>query len=407
MSQGAAAALLSQPRVRRLLAALDADGEETRIVGGAVRNAILGREVREIDFATTALPEETMGRARRAGLKAVPTGIEHGTVTIVVEGAPFEVTTLREDVETDGRHAVVRFGRDFDADARRRDFTINALSLAADGTIRDPVGGLADLAARRVRFIGDAGQRIREDYLRILRFFRFSAHYGEGPLDPAGLDAAVRERGGLALLSRERVGAELLKLLSARRVVEVVGILADCGFCALLIGAVGERGRLARAAARPGAPDPLLRLAAFAVLTAEDAERLRHGLRLSNAESERLATYAALVARLKSRDQELDEAEIRRLVFAGGVAPVADALAVIAGEPRPVVGKSAAAALDRLARGTDPLPAFPLAGADLTARGLAPGPALGRILKQARKRWLAAGCPPGLSSDELLADLLP
>src|SRR3954452_4100597 len=177
------AAWLREAPLRDLLAVLDGGGEEARVVGGAVRNAILAEPIAEIDVATTALPTEVVRRAQAAGFKAVPTGIEHGTVTVVVHGQPFEVTTLREDVETFGRHAKVAFGRDWKRDAERRDFTMNALSAARDGAVCDYVGGLADVAARRVRFIGDAAARIAEDYLRILRFFRFHAAYGEGAPD--------------------------------------------------------------------------------------------------------------------------------------------------------------------------------------------------------------------------------
>lgn len=188
-----AASLLAHAPLARVLDVLDGDGEEARLVGGAVRNALMQRPVSDHDIATTAPPEIVMARAQAAGLKVKPTGIAHGTVTVLVGRQPFEVTTLREDIETDGRHAVVCFGRDFAQDALRRDFTINALSLSRDGTIHDYAGGLDDLARRRVRFIGDPATRIREDYLRILRFFRFSAEYGEGPLDADGLAAADRK----------------------------------------------------------------------------------------------------------------------------------------------------------------------------------------------------------------------
>jgi poly(A) polymerase len=192
---------LKRPETKRVFAALSADGVETRAVGGAVRNTLLGLPVTEIDLATTALPEQVMALARKAGLKAIPTGIEHGTVTVVVDGAPFEVTTLRRDVETYGRHATVAFTEDWEEDARRRDFTLNALYAGSDGTVFDPLGGYADLVAGRVRFIGEAEARIKEDYLRILRFFRFNAYYGKGPLDPEGLQASVRLRAGLDQLS--------------------------------------------------------------------------------------------------------------------------------------------------------------------------------------------------------------
>src|SRR5262245_46618030 len=195
-----------------LLAALDRDGEQARVVGGAVRNVLLGEPHGDIDIATTAPPDEVIRRVQAAGFKPVPTGIEHGTVSVVADSRPFEVTTLREDVETFGRHAKVAFGRDWRRDAERRDFTMNALSLARDGTIFDYVGGLADVAARRVRFIGDAATRIAEDYLRILRFFRFHAAYGEGAPDPEGVAACIAGRAGLERLSRERIRMEMLKL---------------------------------------------------------------------------------------------------------------------------------------------------------------------------------------------------
>ena len=195
---GEIAVFLAQPALSRLLSALDGGGEETRVVGGAVRNLLLGEPASDIDLATTALPQETMRRGKAAGFKAVPTGIEHGTVTLVADGTSFEVTTLRRDVETDGRRAKVVFGRDFVADALRRDFTINALGLGRDGTVHDYCGGLDDLAQRRVRFIGDATARIREDYLRILRFFRFHARYGVGAPDAEGLSACIAGRKGSA-----------------------------------------------------------------------------------------------------------------------------------------------------------------------------------------------------------------
>src|SRR4051812_47651281 len=188
---------LKEKPLADLLSVLDRDGEEARVVGGAVRNALLGLPHGDVDIATTAPPAEVTRRAEAAGFKGVPTGFDHGTVTVVIGGRPFEVTTLREDVETFGRRATVKFGRDWKRDAERRDFTMNGLSLSADGDVHDFVGGVEDLKARRVRFIGDAATRIAEDYLRILRFFRFHAYYGEGPLDAEGLHAAIVARGGL------------------------------------------------------------------------------------------------------------------------------------------------------------------------------------------------------------------
>src|SRR6188768_4589918 len=211
----------------RVLALLNGDGEEARVVGGAVRNALLNIPLGDIDIATTALPDEVIRRARAAGIKSVPTGIDHGTVTLVVDSHPFEVTTLREDTETFGRKARVAFGRDLVRDAERRDFTINGLSVDADGIVHDHVGGLADIEARRVRFIGDAGQRIAEDYLRILRFFRMHAAYGTGEPDRAGYLACIDGRAGLSNLSAERVRMEMLKLVIAEGAAVAVQAMAD------------------------------------------------------------------------------------------------------------------------------------------------------------------------------------
>src|SRR5205823_1687093 len=233
------AGCLREGALAELLAVLDRDGEEARVVGGAVRNALLDEPIGDIDVATTAVPAEVARRVTAAGFKAVPTGIAHGTVTVVVEGRPFEVTTLRQDVETDGRHAKVAFGRDWRRDAERRDFTMNALFLARDGTIHDHVGGLADLAERRVRFIGVPEQRIAEDYLRILRFFRFHAAYGDGgPPDAAGLRACIAARAGLETLSRERVRMEMLKLLVARHVVPALAVMTEAGLLEAVLGGV-------------------------------------------------------------------------------------------------------------------------------------------------------------------------
>src|SRR5436190_21388396 len=197
----------------RVLQLLNENGEEARVVGGAVRNALLNIPIGDIDIATTALPDEVIRRAKTAGIKSVPTGIAHGTVTLVVDAHPFEVTTLREDTETFGRKARVAFGRDWVRDAERRDFTINGLSVDAEGVVHDHVGGLADIAAKRVRFIGDAGQRIADDYLRILRFFRMHAPYGASEPNRAGYLACIGGRAGLSSLSVERVRMEMLKFL--------------------------------------------------------------------------------------------------------------------------------------------------------------------------------------------------
>ena len=265
---------LREKPLARLLSVLDCDGEEARVVGGAVRNALLGEPIGDIDIATTALPAEVIRRATAAGFKPIPTGIEHGTITVVATGRPFEVTTLRQDVETFGRHANVNFGRDWKADAERRDFTINALSLSADGRVHDYVDGIKDLSARRVRFIGDPAKRIAEDYLRILRFFRFHAAYGHGALDPQGVHACILARAGLDLLSRERVRMELVKLLVAPRAVATLAIMSETGILLAVLGGIphlASFANLAKLEAACGVPaDPVRRLGALAVLISEE-----------------------------------------------------------------------------------------------------------------------------------------
>ncbi len=300
-----------------MFAALAAPGVETRAVGGAVRNALLGLPVTEIDLATTALPEQVMALARQAGLKAVPTGIEHGTVTVVADGVPFQVTTLRRDVETFGRQATIAFTEDWEEDARRRDFTLNALYAGSDGAVFDPLSGYADVVGGRVRFIGDAEARIKEDYLRILRFFRFNAYYGKGPLDADGLAACVRLRGGLDQLSAERVAGELRKLLVAPQAMRAVEALFDYGLLTQLLGSVPRLMRFGRLAAAEDAlglaPDAALRLAALAVFVPEDAERLAARLRLSNAEQAVLALGAEDHAPAELPDQAAAKRALYRL----------------------------------------------------------------------------------------------
>ncbi|MGX5773463.1 CCA tRNA nucleotidyltransferase [Methylorubrum zatmanii] len=394
------ARLLARDGVRACLAALRVEGEETRLVGGCVRDALLGQIVSDIDLTTTLRPEAVMDRARAAGIKAVPTGVAHGTVTLVVDGVPHEVTTLREDVETDGRHAVVRFGRDFARDAERRDFTINALSLDGQGGLHDTTGGVADLAAGRVRFIGDAATRIREDALRLLRFFRFHARYGRGAPDAEGLAAAIAARDGLDRLSRERVRAEFLKLLLAPRAVAAVTILSETGLLPRIVGGVGELGRLARCAAAEPRLDSTVRLAALAVRTVEDADRLQANLRLSRAEHAQLSGYAAALAVLHDRPV-IDAGAMPALVALHGTERLCEVLTALDGEPRPQVTPEARAVLDRMeAAGTRPV--LPVTGADLVARGVPPGRAVGAGLRAAQEHWLASGCPDDAAARERL-----
>jgi tRNA nucleotidyltransferase/poly(A) polymerase len=387
--------LLDDPRLATLFAALAPTGAETRVVGGAVRDALFGLPPHEIDLATTALPDTVLAAARAAGLKGVPTGIEHGTVTIVVAGAPFEVTTLREDVETDGRYAVVRFGGDFEQDARRRDFTVNALSLSPDGKLHDYVGGLKDIADKRIRFIGDAATRIREDYLRVLRFFRFNASHGAGALDREGLHESILARDHLARLSRERIRAEIVKLLPARRAGEIMREMSQAGVIEALLG-MGFPARLERLAAfetaRGRAGDAVLRLAAFSVLIEEDAERLRSRLRLYNDEHARLLAAARARVPLHGRDAPPPVSHLREMLFLCGSRAACDALALAFAEsaaaPDDPEWLAAANYLDET-----PAPVFPIKGADLLARGVAPGRELGATLKALQANWIRAGFP--------------
>ena len=398
---GEIARFLAQPVLSRLLSALDGDGEETRVVGGAVRNLLLGEPASDIDLATTALPRETMRRGKAAGFKAVPTGIEHGTVTLVGEGVSFEVTTLRRDVETDGRRAKVVFGRDFVADALRRDFTINALGLGRDGTLHDYCGGLDDLARRRVRFIGDAAARIREDYLRILRFFRFHARYGVGAPDAEGLSACIAGREGLAGLSRERVRAEVLKLLVAPGVVATIGAIAGAGLLMPVIGGVPHLSRFAAIAGDDGAGvHPAFRLAALAVSVGEDALRLRERLRLSNEEFDRIERIARALEALGGRAGLPGIVALRHVAYDAGNDAAAAALVLLnasaEGEGRDGV-QQLIAELGRT-------PPFLPTGKDVIGRGIAPGPSVGRALDAARRGWIEAGSPASAEAQFALLD---
>jgi tRNA nucleotidyltransferase/poly(A) polymerase len=387
------AAWLTQGPLPRLLDVLSGDGEEARVAGGAIRNAVMNLPPGDIDIATTATPEEVIRRVTQAGLKAVPTGIEHGTVTVVAAGIPFEVTTLRVDVETFGRKANVHFGRDWKADAERRDFTMNALTATADGTIHDYVGGLADLEARRVRFIGDPAMRIAEDYLRILRFFRFHAAYGEGEPDAAGVAACIAGRHGLEQLSRERARMELLKLLVAKGVVPALTVMADAGLLGSMLGGVPLTAGVARMAeieaALDLAPDPMRRLAALNVLTVEDGERLWQRLRLSNTEHERLASMGEVWwRRIVPAGDGLARAWLYRLGPERYLDRVLLAWARAAAKPDDAAWRALATLPQRWA-----VPVFPLKAADFMQRGIEKGPALGAALRAAEEAWIAADFP--------------
>jgi poly(A) polymerase len=387
----------------RVLALLNGNGEEARVVGGAVRNALLNIPVGDIDIATTSMPEEVVRRAKAAGIKCVPTGIDYGTVTLVVEAHPFEVTTLREDTETYGRKAKVAFGRDWIRDAERRDFTINGLSVDAEGVVHDHVGGLADIAAKRVRFIGDANQRIAEDYLRILRFFRMHAAYGTGEPDRTGYLACIAGRAGLANLSAERVRMEMLKLVVAAEPAVAVQAMADAGLLLPIFGGVAYTGPFTAMIAAERelglAPNAVRRLAALTVAVTEDAKRVAARLRLSNAEAKALDSMGHRWWRFAGKD----EARARQLLYRLGEDPYRDRLMLAwarAGDRSgPVRWQELATLPQRWSA-----PKFPLRAADFISRGIAEGPALGHVLTLAEDAWLAADFPLDPSALAAIAD---
>ncbi len=395
------AAFLSDPAVAAIFAALGRGGDSVRAIGGAVRDAFLGRAVKEVDFATSAVPAVVEALAKAGRIKVVPTGLDHGTLTLVVAGRGFEVTTLREDILTDGRHAVVRFGRDWEADARRRDFTVNALSVDADGTVHDPVGGYPDILARRVRFIGDPDTRIAEDRLRLLRFFRFHAELGSGEPDPAGLSAAIRARRSLRDLPAERISREMRRLVAAPGAVETAAFMQDGGILPIVLGGIGYIGRLRKTVAFEAAAGLSAgvsrRLTALAARTVDDAERLAERLRLAN--TERDAMGAALrAARLLA--EAPGKAEARRIRYRLGGDAFADGLAIAAAHG---IGE-----IDRFLQSFEsirdwPVPTFPVRGADLIAAGVKRGPAVSAGLTELEDFWIARDFAPDRAA--LLAEL--
>ena len=365
---------------KAVVAALTAKGALARFVGGAVRDTLLERPVEDIDLATPEPPERVMELLVAAGIKAVPSGFDHGTVTAVSGDHHYEITTLRRDVETDGRHAQVAFEGDWLADAGRRDFTCNALYLDLDGTLYDPWQGRADLLAGRVRFVGPAEQRIKEDYLRILRFFRFYAHFGRPPIDAAALAACRQARDQLATLSAERVAAELLKLLAAQNPGPALSVMSDCGILGELLP---EARRLWRLAGLVGLdsedPDPLRRLGALLAVDGIGAEDLARRLKLSRAEGERLRALAETTL-----ESNLDAAGGRQALFRLGLERFGDA-AYLRWAERPEDKRWP----PLLALAKDwTTPVLPIDGSDVLALGIAPGPQVGRLLAAIEDWWL-------------------
>ena len=369
-----------------LVDTLGAAAGDTRIVGGAVRDTLLGIDVADIDLATRLLPDEVLDRLRATNIRAVPTGIAHGTITAVLPSGPVEVTTLRRDVATDGRHALVAFSDDWREDAARRDFTMNALYAdPVSGTVFDYFGGLDDLAAGRVRFIGDALQRIAEDHLRILRFFRFHARFGE-TIDAAGLDACIARANDLMALSRERIASELLRLLVAQHAVPVLSLMVEHGILRAVLPEIGPAGveRFAalvdREAASGIAPDALRRLAAL-ILPAE-VEGVGARLKQSNADRKRLMAAGAGAG---------DEGP-RALAYRFGTAVAVDRLLLAGIDPAPVVDWVP--------------PSFPLSGGALVTRGLSRGPDVAAALKTIETRWIGEGFPDAARVDQIADEII-
>ncbi len=378
---------LRSPASRKVLRALRADGRPARFVGGCVRDGLLGRAERraDLDLATPERPEAVMRLLQAAGLKAIPTGLAHGTVSTVVGSQRFEITTLRRDVLTDGRHALVAFTDDFEADAARRDFTINAMSCDAEGRLYDYFGGRADLEAGRIRFVGNADKRIAEDYLRILRLFRFFAHYGRPPADPEALAAAARAAPEIARLSGERIQTEMLRLLEAPDPLPALRLMQEIGVLAQVMPGPVARGRLARLVARAPDADPLLRLSALLRPPPADpaavgtvAERWR----LANRDAARLGAMTA--SPLPALDAS--GAERRRALHRLGPEAYADLIRLAAAEAGGDAGPALAAALAEAAAWR--ARKLPLGGDDLLALGLPPGPRLGSILAAVEAWWL-------------------
>ncbi|UCH73831.1 MAG: CCA tRNA nucleotidyltransferase [Rhodospirillales bacterium] len=385
---------MTAPATCAVLAPLRAGGAGVRFVGGCVRDAVAGRPISDIDLATDVSPERVMELLDAAGLKVIPTGIEHGTVTVVSDGRPYEVTTLRHDIETDGRHAVVAFTDDWEADAARRDFTMNALSLEPDGLLHDPFGGVADLRAGRVRFVGDPRQRIAEDVLRLLRFFRFYAHYGAPPPDPASLGACREMAHLLPRLSAERVRVELLKLLSAPDPASVIRVMRDEGvldhFLAQATG-IDRLARLVDIEAALDLNDPLRRLAAVLPVDGESARHLAQGLRLSNAERDRLVEMVAPPLEISPA---LGPPARRQLLYRIGESSWIDLVLIAWADGLAAPDDPDWRALLRASEGWR-RPEFPLDGRDVKRLGMAEGAVVGELLRAVEVWWIAGDFSAG------------
>lgn len=382
--------------LRAVFQAITRAGGEARIVGGAVRNALMREAVHDIDLATTLTPEKVLEAAGTAGLKSVATGIEHGTVTVLSDGNGFEVTTLRHDVETHGRRATVAFTDDWAVDAARRDFTMNALYCSGDGDVFDPLNGIADLKTRTVRFVGDPDARIREDYLRILRFFRFNSQYGRGEVDSDGLAACTQLRQGLKKLSRERVGQETRKLLCGKRAGEVALLMNEAGINQTVFGPRMDHELLSAVASKAGSigvvPDYTTLLAAALPLPGDEVSAL---LRLSNTQTRALNDLqSALPPSPALRDNE-------RKVVLYQTGPETWRRAVLLAWAREGQGDNVMWAQLYSLPDEWEIPVFPVKGADVLAAGIKAGPPVGETLTVLEDWWVAGNFTA--SRDELLS----
>lgn len=376
-----AAPWLNARPTRAVMAALAARGRPARFVGGCVRDALVGREVSDVDIATPEPPARVMELLAAAKIKVVPTGLEHGTVTAIVDGRPFEITTLRRDVETNGRRAVIAFTDSWTEDAARRDFTINALSADPDGTLHDPFGGIADLGAGRVRFVGEAETRIREDVLRILRFFRFHAHYGQGAPDAEGFAACRKLASLLPGLSGERVAAELRRLVAAADAAATIELMREAAILAPILPELGDLARLRglQQLSDPAARDPLLRLAALLPEDAAVARAVAERLRLSSDERAWLELLANPPASLWPAQ---GAAALRRALHRLGADIVRDLGLLALAHGDAATGQPAVEAAATWA----PI-ALPVRGQDVLDLGVAAGPRVGRLIEAVEAWW--------------------
>lgn len=410
----AGAKWLETKELNKLFETFLVNGDELKVVGGAPRNHLLGKPVEDIDLATIFTPDEIVSKAKHAGIKTIPTGIEHGTVTVLINDTTFEITTLRSDVKTDGRHATVEFGTSWLEDAKRRDFTINALYVLADGTIEDPIGtGLADIKTQTVRFIGNAENRIREDYLRSLRYYRFASHYTKPPFDPLAISATIKFKEDLRSLSAERIKSELFKILSAPEPVEVVTELYQNGILAALLGTapnicafiklVELEKKLNEKA------DVALQLAVLSTWHEGDVERLTKRFKLSKTETKKIELKVKADLEKNSLITSLNTTEsegrflYNKYLFILGKADYSSLLKLL--YALGYCSLNLDAVIEKIKSiEADEVKELPVKGADIIKKGVPPGPEVGKILEHLTMEWLKSDGKA--SSEELLALIL-